>query len=136
MKELTFREKLEEKINESAEARENLYKNKEQNKIKLQQQMIEKIEGRVLNAVLSYASKKDMHLYGPIFFVSMSEDNYYIEDYYGKEMVLFDSIDEIKEFIEKLKNELDPGFVYDITEDENGIINKATIRFKYEYKVS
>jgi hypothetical protein len=51
-------------------------------------------------------------------------------------MVLFSSLDEIRCFVEEIMKELDAGFSYNVDEHESDILNKASIRFEYEYKES
>lgn len=132
----TFEERLEEKIKDSFQKRELLEANKEENKIKLKEEMIEKIEHRLLSAVPSYVKSEKLNLHGPIFFINEKDNKLYIEDFYGDRMVLFDDIEEIKTFVEEITAEFDYKLKYEFNIYENPKANIASIWFKYEYKKS
>ena len=113
-----------------------MYKNEEQNKEKQKKLMIKKIEEDILRSVPKYAASREMNLSGPIFFIHEKDDEFYISEFYGSEMVIFKSIEEVRSFIEEVVAEFDGSLKYDMTVYRDSNLHKASIRFEYEYKES
>jgi len=138
---LTFEERLGNAIEEAIARTNEIEESKEPNMILLKEEMLKRIEEALIKSVPNRMVETDCTIIGPLFFVMEENGKFYIDMSRvvscKNVMVFFNDIEEIKVFLEEIKNDFPgKGIKYTLNVYADSNIHKASVLFEYEYKKS